>query len=378
MKILIVAGEASGDLHGAQLIRQIKRFKPDAEFFGVGGKQMGIECTRLLCDCRFLGVVGIVEILVHLKAIRRCFKILKDFLKNQNPDLLILIDYPDFNLRLAKVAKKQGIKVVYYICPQVWAWRKGRLKLISRFVDKVLVIFPFEVPFYKNAGIDVEFVGHPLLDSVFPKISQESFKVKFGLHGGERVIALMPGSRKGEVFRILPVMLEGSRILLKDCPGLWRFVLILAPTINREAVNPLIERHAKDLNIFLVQGYTYEALKVSEIAFVASGTATLEAAIIGTPMILLYKLSWLTYIIAREMIKLPAIGLVNIVAEEKFVPELIQKDASGEKLAEAASNILDDSLKRQNMIQGMRKVRKALGEPGAAYRAACAILRFLR
>jgi len=378
MKILIIAGEASGDLHGARLIREIKRFRPDAKFFGVGGEQMEMECESILCDCRSLGVVGIVEIVSQLSGIRKCFRSVKAFLKTERPDLIILIDYPDFNIRIAKAAKKLGIKVVYYICPQIWAWRRGRVKLIAKFVDKVLVIFPFEVSFYKDAGIDVEFVGHPILDSISPKISQESFKVKFGLYGGERVIALMPGSRKGEVSRILPVMLEGARILVSERGGQWRFVLILAPTINREMVDSIIEEHGGGLSVCVVQGFSYEALKSSELAFVASGTATLEAAIIGIPMILLYKLSWFTYFIAQGLVKVPAIGLVNIVAEEKFVPELIQKGATGENLAKVACSILDDPIQRQNMIQGMGRVRNALGDPGAAYRAACAILRFLK
>ncbi|MBN2373629.1 lipid-A-disaccharide synthase [bacterium] len=377
MKILVVAGEASGDLHGARLISEIKRLKSNIEFFGVGGEHIKAECDELLFDCSNLAVVGIIEVLTQIRSIRCCFRILKEFIKTQRPDLLILIDYPDFNLMLAKVAKKQGIRVIYYISPQVWAWRKGRVKLISRWVDKVLVIFPFEASFYKEALIDAEFVGHPLLDYVRPEVSQESFKVKFGIHGGERIIALLPGSRKGEVTRLLPVMLDGAKRLGIERPGPWRFVLILASTIDRKMIDPLIEKLGKDLSITIVQAYTYEALKASELAFVASGTATLEAAIIGTPMVLVYKLSLLTYIIARIMINITAVGLVNIVAEEKIVPEFIQFDATGKNLADAAVRILDDPAMKQRMIQGMAKVRKALGEPGAASRAANSVMRFL-
>lgn len=377
MKILIIAGEASGDLYGSRLIREMKRFKPEAEFYGVGGEHMELECKELLCDCRSLAVVGLVEILTHLGAIRSCFVKVKKFLKRERPELLILIDYPGFNLRIAKEAKRFGIKVVYYICPQVWAWRKDRVKAISRYVDKALVIFPFEVQFYKDVGVDVEFIGHPLLDSVSPSISQESFKMKLGLQGGERIIALMPGSRRGEVTRILPVMLQGARRLIEGRSGTWRFILILAPTINRELIVPILEKNAQGLLISVVEGHTYEALKASELAFVTSGTATLDAAIIGVPMILLYKLSNITFFIARRLVDVPAIGLVNIVAQERIVPELIQQDAIPERLATEAARLLDDHVSRQKMIKAMARVRHALGEPGAAYRAACNILESL-
>ena len=347
MKILVVAGEASGDMHGARLIHEIKSTAPDTEFYAVGGEQIRSEGAFILFDCHRLAVVGIIEILAHLHVIMGCFRLLKNFLRVHKPDLVILIDYPDFNLRLAKIAKKMGIRVIYYISPQIWAWRRNRLKYISRWVDKMLVIFPFEVPFYSKAGMNVEFVGHPLLDSISPKISQESFKVKFGLGKGERLIALMPGSRKGEVLRILPVMLEGAKRLTENRQGSWRFILILAPTIDQSIIAPLVKKYTHVLSINIIQGYTYEALKASELAFVASGTATLETAIIGTPMLILYKLSWSTYFIAKKMIRVPAIGLVNLVAREKLFPELIQGEATGEKLAEEAERVLEDPESRR-------------------------------
>jgi lipid-A-disaccharide synthase len=378
MKILVVAGEASGDMHGARLIREIKSTAPDMEFYAVGGERIRSEGAHILFDCQRLAVVGIIEILAHIHIILGCFRLLKNFLRTHKPDLVILIDYPDFNLRLAKIAKKRGIRVVYYISPQIWAWRRNRLKFMSRWVDKMLVIFPFEVPFYSKAGINVEFVGHPLLDSVSPRISQESFKLKSGLKKGEHLIGLMPGSRKGEVLRILPVMLKGAKRLTENHPGKWRFVLILAPTVDQSIIAPLIKKYADILSISMIQGYTYEALKASELAFVASGTATLETAIIGTPMLILYKLSWPTYFIAKTMIKVPAIGLVNLVAREKLFPELIQSNATGEKLAEEAGRILEDPESRRKMIQGMSRVRQELGQAGAAGRAAEAVIRFLK
>jgi lipid-A-disaccharide synthase len=378
MKILLVTGEASGDLHGARLIHEIKKNNPEVEFFAVGGERIRSEGAHLLFDCQRLGVVGLVEILAHIKTILGCFRLLKNFLKSQNPDLLILIDYPDFNLRLAKVAKKLGIKVIYYISPQIWAWRRNRIKFISRWVDKILVIFPFEVPFYKNGGVDAEFVGHPLLDSIYPKISQESFKVKYGFKRGERVVALMPGSRKGEVSRILPVMLEGAKKLMEDHPGNWRFALIIASTIDQSIIDPIIKKYKDLFSISIIRGFTYEALKSAELAFVASGTATLEAAIIGTPMVILYKLSWPTYLIGKILIKVPAIGLVNIVAEERIAPELIQTDATGQNLAIEAGRVLTDPEYRKNIEQGLYRVRKILGKPGATTRAANAVIDFLK
>jgi lipid-A-disaccharide synthase len=378
MKILLVTGEASGDLHGASLIHEIKKKNPDIEFFAVGGERIRSEGAHLLFDCQRLGVVGLVEIFAHLTTILGCFRLLKNFLKSQKPDILILIDYPDFNLRLAKVAKKLGIKVLYYISPQIWAWRRHRIKFISRWVDKILVIFPFEVSFYKNGGVDAEFVGHPLLDSISPKISQESFKVKYGFKRGERVIALMPGSRKGEVSRILPVMLEGAKKLMENHHQNWRFALILASTIDRSIIDSIIKNYKDLFSISIIQGFTYEALKSAELAFVASGTATLEAAIIGTPMIILYKLTWPTYLIGKLLIKIPAIGLVNIVAEERIAPELIQTDATGQKLAIEADRVLTDPEYRKTIEEGLYRVRKTLGKPGATVRAANAVLDFLK
>ncbi len=377
MKVLLVTGEASGDMHGARLIHEIKKNNSEIEFFAVGGEHIKSEGAHLLFDCQRLAVVGLVEILAHISTILECFRVLKNFLRSQHPDLVILIDYPDFNLRLAKVAKKLGIKVLYYISPQIWAWRRNRIRFISRWVDKVLVIFPFEVPFYKNAGIDAEFVGHPLLDSIYPKISQESFKVKYGFKRGERVIALMPGSRKGEVSRILPVMLEGAKKVTEDNPGKWRFALILASTIDQSIIDPIIKKYKDLFSISIIQGFTYEALKSAELAFVASGTATLEAAIIGTPMVVLYKLSWPTYLIGRVLIKVPAISLVNIVAEERIAPELIQRDATGQKLAIEAGRVLTDPEYRKNIEQGLYRVRKTLGKPGATNRAANEVVGFL-
>ena len=378
MKILMVAGEASGDLHGARLIQEIKRLDPEIEFYAVGGDHIKAEEVHFLFDCRRLAVVGIIEILAHIHTILGCFRLLKHFLKTEKPDLVILIDYPDFNLRLARMAKKMGIRVLYYISPQIWAWRRNRIRFIARWVDKMMVIFPFEVPFYQDAGIDAEFVGHPLMDSIGPSMSQESFKFKYGLRGGERVIALMPGSRKGEVLRILPVMLQGAERLVKIHQDTWRFVLIIASTIDQSIIESIIQSHIPEITVTIIRGNTYEALKSAELAFVASGTATLEAAVIGTPMVILYKLSWPTYLIGKALIKVPAIGLANIVAGEKVFPELIQEDATGENLAHEAEKILEDPERRRAMIQGLARIRLRLGEPGAARRAANAVMKFLQ
>ncbi|MDY6862689.1 MAG: lipid-A-disaccharide synthase, partial [Thermodesulfobacteriota bacterium] len=302
-KILFVAGEASGDLHGGNLIRSLKSFEGTLYCYGVGGENMRKAGAEIVFNYSRIAVVGATEIFTHLKAIIKVFHWLKRSIRNDRPDLLVLIDYPELNIRLAKYARKRNIKVVYYISPQIWAWRRKRAEKLGRWVTKMLLILPFEADFYKNTELDVEFVGHPLLDEIRDDVKSEQIEIKksFDLDEDRIVIGLLPGSRKKEVAKLLPVMLETGEILKGRLKNLY-FILPLAPEILHEDVEAIIEKY--NLHIKIVKNNVYNILKISKIALVASGTATLETAIINTPMIVLYKVSLLSYIIGKLLIKI--------------------------------------------------------------------------
>jgi lipid-A-disaccharide synthase len=357
-KILMVAGEASGDLHGAHLMEAIQHVDPKVQFFGVGGRGMERMGMELLYRSESLSVVGITEVLFKLRLIVKALRDLKGSLLRERPDLVILIDFPDFNLRLAKTAHQHGIPVFYYISPQVWAWRSGRVKQIAQRVKKMVVFFPFEVPLYEAAGVDVEWVGHPLLDIVRTSLSREEAFGRFGLDPERPIIGLLPGSRTQEIERLLPTLLAAAQLMQKEIPTL-QFIIPLAPGIPEAIVSPWIEKAC--IPIKLVGGWTYDVMNLSEILIMASGTATLEGAILGKPMVIVYKVSLLSYWIARALVHVNHIGLVNLVARREIVPELLQSDANAQRIATEALRILKDS---------MWEVRENLGAPGAAARAA--------
>ena len=292
---------------------------------------------------------------------------LKQFLERERPDLLILIDFPDFNLRLAKFAHQRGIPVLYYISPQVWAWRPGRVKLIARWVKKMVVFFAFEVPIYKAAGVDVECVGHPLLDVVKPALPKEETAKQLGLDPRKPILGLLPGSRSQELERLLPVLLDTARLLHQEIPDL-QFVIPLAPGLTRTSVSRWMNNAW--VPVKLAEGQTYDVMNLSDLLIMASGTATLEAAILEKPMVIIYKVSSLSYWIGRALVRVKHIGLVNLVAGKGIAPELIQKDASPERIAREALRILTDPNLRQGMTESITQVRKNLGEPGAVQRAA--------
>src|SRR4030043_162386 len=374
-KILLVAGEVSGDLHGSHLMEAIRRIDPDIEFFGVGGEGLGRTGMKLLHHSQSLSVVGITEVFLKLRTILKALRGLNKSLDRERPDLVILIDFPDFNLRLAKMAHRRGIPILYYIGPQVWAWRPKRIKLIARLVKKMIVLFPFEVPLYEAAGVDVEWVGHPLLDIGKPTLAKEKASQQFGLDPKRRTVGLLPGSRIHEVERLLPPLLASAHLLQKEIPDL-QFIIPLAPGIPQTALSSQM----KDVSVpvKVVEGFTYDVMSLSELLITASGTATLEGAILGKPMIIIYRVSLPSYWIGRALIRVDHIGLGNLVAEKEIAPELIQKDVTPRRIADEAFRLLRDPILSRKMTEPMGGGRQKLGEPGAAQRVARIVTSLLR
>ena len=363
---MIVAGEASADLHGAKVVEALRSMDPAIKVRAMGGDHLRRAGAEILVDSSRLAVVGITEVLGRLGDLMRAYRSLKRLVQNGETGLLVLIDFPDFNLRLAGVAREAGVPVLYYISPQVWAWRSGRARVIARRVDRMAVIFPFEVPLYREAGLAAEFVGHPLMDTLGqPGDSSHSPEGKEWK--GDPLIALLPGSRHGEIRSILPEMIRAARLIARKKSGA-RFLVALAPSIHPGEVKDLLL--SQDSRIQVVQGKTYEVVRAADLVLVASGTATLETAILGKPMVIVYRVSPLSYWIGRAMIKVKWIGLVNLVADRALVPELIQTEARGEQIAREALRILEDDSYREEMIRGLAQVRERLGSPGAAERVA--------
>ncbi len=373
-KILIIAGEASGDMHGANLVREAKRLDPSLAFSGVGSRQMREAGVRMLADASEISVVGGTEVLTHIRAIYRVYARLKAFLKMERPSLLILIDFPDFNIMLGKAAKKLGIPILYYISPQVWAWRKGRIKKIAALVRTVMVVLPFEVELYKKAGVDVRFVGHPLADVVKSDYSPEEARKQLGLDPQRRTVALLPGSRKKEITHLLPDMLAAGAILASKFADL-QFVLPVAPTLDVEFVRGYVVKSAVPVQV--VDGRVYDALRASDAAMVTSGTATLETGLMEVPMVIVYRMSALSFAIGRLIIDVEHVGLVNIVAGKRVAPELLQDDATPENMAGAISGMLADPVKYRRVKNDLVRMKTQLGEGGASARAAAIVLEIL-
>jgi lipid-A-disaccharide synthase len=365
-KILIIAGEASGDLHGSGVVRALLRLSPDVQVYGVGSGNMRQAGAELIIDSSQLAVVGITEVFGQIGNLLKGYWQLKQFIKTTPLSLLILIDFPDFNLMLARVARGVGVPVLYYISPQVWAWRSGRVQKIANRVDKMAVILPFEVAVFRQAGLEVEFVGHPLLD-VLNVNQREIAPPPTEEWRGDPLIALLPGSRVKEVNSLLPSLIRAAEIIRENKAGA-RFILAVAPSLNVLEVKEFFK--SADLSVTIVQGQTYQAIKAADLVIVASGTATLETAILGKPMVILYRVSSLSYWIGKILVKTNWIGLVNIVAGRRVVPELLQHEAKGERIAAEVLKILEDESARQEILQGLAEVRDKLGTPGAAERVA--------
>ena len=365
--VVIIAGEASADLHGSNLVTAMKRLDPGIVFSGIGGKKMEQAGVKILLPSSEMAVVGLTEVFSKLRIIFKASKDIKSILKNDRPDLLILIDYPDFNIHIAKTAKRHGIPVLYYISPQVWAWRTGRVRKIARRVDRMAVILPFEKDYYKDRPIEVDYVGHPIMDECPRDINKSQVASKVGIEPGYPVVGLVPGSRKEEIRNLLPVMIDAIKIIKRRYPEI-QCILPLAPDIEPSSVQPYIDD--AEAPIILSQGSIYESLSVCDVALVTSGTATLETAIMGVPMVIVYKVSPITYWIGRMVVKVSYAGLVNLVGEEEVAPELIQDEATSDRLAHEALTLLDDAGIRENMIRNLNLIKEKLGRGGASEKTA--------
>ncbi len=367
-KIMIVAGEASGDLHGSALVHELKNLDPSASVFGMGGPLMEREGMRLLKDISGSALMGFSETLKSFPSIWMTFRAMSKVLEKDRPDIFIPIDYPGFNLRLAKLAGKLGIPTLYYIAPQVWAWGASRIPKIAERVDVMAVIFPFEVPIFRRYGMDVEFVGHPLLDIVKPKLSRKEFLTKLNLNGCRTLVGLLPGSRTQEIRMIFPIMLKAAEIM-NDRLDSAAFVAGSVETVRKDLYSDISSKYEK-LKLKSVRGMTYEIMKNADILLVASGTATLESAMLGTPMIVIYKTSALSYLVGKWVVSIPNIALANVVAGRKVVPEYIQWAAKPERIAENAIDILGDSSRMSELRRTLLETRGKLGEGGAARKVA--------
>jgi len=370
-RILIVTGEASGDLHGAHLVKALKELSPALQIVGVGGASMRAAGAELVKDIPQLDVMGLIGLSAVKTMLQRISRI-RTLIKSERWDLVVLIDNPGLNFHFARVARACGLKVLYYIAPQVWAWRRGRMRWIQQRVDHVLAILPFEEPLYKKAGVRCTFVGNPLLDEVAPSYDRHALRRQFGLSDAGPVIGLFPGSRKGELLEHIPLLLETVQRLAERHPAI-QFILAQASSIQDEFLADLLKASPVPIRVFRNQAS--EVMAASDLLVVKSGTSTLQAAVVGTPMILFYRASsWLTYRLARLLIRVPWIGLANLVAGRGIVPELIHDEATPERLVQETERLLGDPRAYEEMKAALLTVRQALGTPGASRRAAEAVL----
>ena len=363
-RLLISSGEPSGEFYAAELVAELRWRHPDLEAFGLGGDRLAAENVRLLAHLKDLAVVGLFEVLSHLRRIKGLFDSVVAEAARVRPDVAVLIDYPDFNLRLAHELKKLGIPVVYYVSPQLWAWRGGRIKQVKRDVAKMLVIFPFEEKIYRDAAVPVTFIGHPLAEHVRPPTDRSAAVSSLGLDPARPVIALLPGSRNKEVGFNLPPIVGAVKLLREKRPDL-QFVLASAPHLREGTFD-----EARAAGMTVIEGATRDVLAAARVAIVASGTATVETALTGTPMVVVYRLSALTYTLGKPLVRVKNYAMVNLIAGRVVVPELIQNDFTPARVAEETLRILDEGEPRRRMLEALSEVRSKLGAGSATVLAA--------
>jgi lipid-A-disaccharide synthase len=368
---MISVGEASGDLHGASVASALKTIQPDVEIFGMGGQAMQAAGVKIVYDIADLGVIGFVEVIKNLPRLFKLRDDLAELMEKERPDVLVIIDYPDFNMRLAKIAKQKGIPVISYISPTVWAWRRGRAKEVAEIVEKVAAIFPFEADVYQEAGANVTFVGHPLLDIVKTTMPKEEAYQYFGADPKRPIVLLLPGSRQQEILKLLPDMLAAGEKIVEQVQGT-QFFLPVASTISREMLHNIIAEYK--ISVVLTEKNTYDLMNIANVAIAASGTVTLEASLLNLPTIIIYRVATLTYLLGKLLIKIPYISLPNIIAGRKVVPELLQHAVTPENIAQEVLPVLRDPKVKDAMLQDLLEVRQKLGELGAVERVAREIL----
>lgn len=364
--MMIIAGEVSGDMHGAALIHELKKFNHDLEVYGIGGNSMKNEGAILIYHLNRMAFLGFVEVVKHIPFIKKVQLELINLVKEKNIDTVVLIDYPGFNLNIAEKLKALDVKIAYYISPQIWAWGKNRIEKIKRLIDKMIVVFPFEQKIYQDAGVDVDYVGHPLMEIIHQHkyLAKEEFFKEFSLDLSKDILLLMPGSRKHEVEKIFPNSIKAAQKLAEA------FNMQIVVSASQNIHKDFLVHIAKKKQFKVITGHTYELMKYSKFGIIKSGTSTLEAAIFQLPMVIVYKTSGLTHFIGKKLIKLKNIGMANIILNEQVVPELIQRDASPNMIFEKCKEILSSTELYGSMKQKLGLVKEKLGENGASKKAA--------
>ena len=363
LSIMFSAGESSGDQHAANMFLELKKHQPDIKGFGMGGAKMALAGIDIRYDSGSIGVIGVVEVLKHYGEIRRALKLIQQLVSTERPDLLVCVDYKEFNLKLARFAKQCGIKVLFYVSPQVWAWRPGRVKTYGKAIDMMAVIFPFETTYYDAENVPVRYVGHPSVDKVHPQRSRLEDMAIFNLDESNPVIGLLPGSRANEINRLLPIMLAAAEILQARIPGI-QFMLPQADSISDELLESYMDR--SPVKITVIKNQPYDVIQCCDVVMTTSGTATIEIALLNVPMVITYKLAALTYWLGRWLVNTPFIGLPNIILGKGFIKELIQYEATSENLAEEIERILTDKFYADQMRDNLNQVKQQLGHGGGS------------
>lgn len=370
---MISCGEASGDLYAGALVRAMRSIDPQLSVFGFGGGQLQAAGAELVGDYRGLSVTGLVEVIRQLPASYRMLRKLRQEAAARRPDVFVAIDFPDFNFRLLPAMRELGIPVAYYVSPQLWAWRSGRIKTIKQYVSRMLVIFPFETAIYEKAGVPVEFVGHPLVDLAIAKRDRAAVLAAAGLQIDRPVVALLPGSRPNELREILPTLADAALLLVKELPGV-QFLVARAPALADDLFEPLSRLTNAGVRHAVLQGVADDVLGAADVVVTASGTATVQTALHGRPMVVVYRLSPLTFVLGRPFVRVQTYGMVNLVAGRSIVPELIQDRFTPEATAREVLSLLTDSARAGEMRAALDDVRRRLGAPGASDRAAAAVM----